>query len=375
MVAASGEPNADSRAVLLSSAEVCRERLKVRQGLSKLEGLNELKLEALKVNPLGPLSAKKLPAAAKWMVAEPWDKLRGACFDVLVEENATRLKRTAALSRVQHWAPDCKTFSRALEKAVPGMPKGRGPRPLRSLKQPEGFSMEQLRAEFGESAEVIGKKLADHNAMAILAAEACIKAIEEGRYFIVENPAQSLLWHLPIYKKLAAMAGVRWTVFHNCALGGLRRKYSGVLSNIPEVHECMKGKLCKARDEEAPCDFTGERHLSWAATWKESGASVVTEAEAEYPQGMCEALAKAIAARVVSVPAGSAGTPFAFLEVYSGPNAPLTAAVKQALGVSGETAPSAEGRRCDQQGASPKGPATVLGGPAAEGRTLPPRAW
>ena len=45
--------------------------------------------------------------------------------------------------------------------------------------------MGQLTAEFGEeTARKIHKKLEDHTAMALLAGEACVKAVEEGRYFI-----------------------------------------------------------------------------------------------------------------------------------------------------------------------------------------------
>ena len=177
--------------------------------------------------------AKELgPGGAFGLVSEPWDWKRGKQFDVLQESNAARLRRRAAVTRIQHWAPDCSTFSRALEKAIEGVAANKGPRALRSRAHPEGFPWKQLVEEFGHSADVIHAKLAKHTAMAVLAAEECLKAARSGRYFVIENPARSHIWSLPVFVELAKELSVEFTVLHNCAFGGQRRKYSSHCSAL-----------------------------------------------------------------------------------------------------------------------------------------------
>ena len=136
----------------------------------------------------------------KFLVAEPWDKLRGRVvdgkseFDVSVPANAERLQRQAAMTLVQQWAPDCSTFSRALERPIPGAPEGKGPMPLRSKLHPRGLPWKTLLETFGpKKARVIQEKLELHNFMAVTAAKECIKAVKEGRYVCIENPGNSYL--------------------------------------------------------------------------------------------------------------------------------------------------------------------------------------
>ena len=113
----------------------------------------------------------------KLMVAEPWDRLRGrkvegvSEFDVSIDGNAQRLRRQASMSLVQHWAPDCSTFSRALGKPCPGAPPGKGPLPMRSMRRPAGLPWKELVDRFKGSAKVVQEKLDLHNFMANLAAE------------------------------------------------------------------------------------------------------------------------------------------------------------------------------------------------------------
>ena len=275
--------------------------------------------------------------SARPLVAEPWDKLRGRLvdgwseYDVTVPANEARLRSQAALSLTQHWAPDCSTFSRALDKPIPGAKEGQGPMAMRSKEFPEGLPWQELKARFKWTAKVVKDKLKLHNMLAGLAAAECLKAARQGRYVIVENPAQSYLWDLPAFRELARLQGMEFITFHNCAFGGQRRKYTAFLTNVPGMREAC-GIHCTARGDEAPCDFSGRPHKTWAPTWKDGRAVTVTETEAEYPQDLCKAMAGPIAMCPGAAPELAARFPYVFLEVYSGPNAPLTQAVRAAVG-------------------------------------------
>jgi len=275
--------------------------------------------------------------SARPLVAEPWDKLRGRLvagkseFDVTVPANEARLRSQAALALTQHWAPDCSTFSRALDNKVPGAKEGQGPMALRSKQHPEGLPWQELKARFKGKATVVQEKIRLHNLLAGLAAAECLKAARQGRFVIVENPAQSYLWDLPAFQELARLAGMEFITFHNCAFGGERRKYTAILTNVPGMKEAC-GIHCKARGDETPCDFSGKPHTSWAPTWKDGRIVTVTESEAEYPQALCKAMSGPIAMCPGAAPELAARMPFMFLEVYSGPNAPLTQAVRLASG-------------------------------------------
>ena len=325
-------------AVLKGRAEVQERKADVREQLTqRLGSAGQVCKERRAILEEKGFQRLQRPAkVGNFLVADPWDRLRGRVregvneHDVLNDGNCARLRLQAAMALTQHWAPDCSTFSRALEKSIPGAPEGTGPKAMRSHKHPAGLPWEELVSRFKGTAGVVKKKLDDHTRMANLAAEECLKAVREGRYVIIENPGQSHLWQLPLYKELAKLPGMQWITLHNCAFGGKRRKYTGLLSNVPGLEEHC-GKLCLAREENAPCDFSGLPHLSWKGSWNERSASTVTDGEAEYPAGMCEAMASAVVQCPAAAPELAARLPFAFLEVFSGPNAPLTTAVKQAF--------------------------------------------
>ena len=273
----------------------------------------------------------------KFLVSEPWDKLRGRTvngkseFDLEVPANLERLRGQAAMALAQHWAPDCSTLSRVLDRPIAGAPAGKGPQPLRSRLHPRGLPWKTLQAQFGTAtAKAIHEKLTLHNLMAVTAAQECIRTVREGRFACIENPGNSYLWQLPEYKELAAMSGMVWFTLHNCAFGGKRRKYTGILTNIPGLQDTLE-KRCGATGSDAVCDFSGAVHESWEATWKKGFGHTVTNPEAEYPRAMCETMAAPIVACEAAAPELAARMPYAFIEVFSGPNAPLTQAVRRAM--------------------------------------------
>ena len=314
-------------AAQISEAGLCKERQRVAQGVAQV------------ANSAGPV-----------LVAEPWDRLRGRTvegkseFDVTVPANEERLRKQAALALVQHWAPDCSTFSRAMEKPIRGAPEGKGPLPMRSKQHPEGLPWPALKERFPKPgiAKLVKEKLALHNFLAGMAAAEALKAAKQGRFIIIENPAQSYMWDLTAFRELAALPGMVWVTLHSCAFGGQRRKYTAFLTNVPGLKEAC-GRHCTAREEEAPCDYSGRPHKSWRPIWKDGYATTVTQPESQYPEPLCEALAGCIALCPGAAPELASKLPFVFLEVYSGPNAPLTRAVRRAMGADQHEPSVAEG--------------------------------
>ena len=114
---------------------------------------------------------------------------------------------------------------------------------------------------------------------------------------------------------------------HNCMHGGQRQKWTRFVTNVPGLEgtldlECKGKKLC---------DRNGQCHLEWTPRVDERGNVVEykTSGEAEYPVEMCNVLGRAIADLAEKDDSGR--FVLDFVEIFSGPNAPLSAAVKGAL--------------------------------------------
>ena len=174
-----------------------------------------------------------------------------------------------------------------------------------------------------------GELVRSGNAMAELAAASAMEALADGRYFVIENPGGSWLWSLPCMVELAGMAGVRRVVLNTCAFGSSRRKWTALLTNIPELEdECHRE--CHAWEQGDPCDFTGQLHESWIPGVEGNSLGLTkTKLEEEYQPELCEAMSRAFMKRLEHDPR-LAECAYAFLEVFSGPNAPLTGAMRKA---------------------------------------------
>ena len=77
----------------------------------------------------------------------------------------------------------------------------------------------------------------------------CVKQVQEGRYFLLENPATSRLWLEPLVIKLLRLPGVYHVVCHSGAYGGTNSKGQMIkksfkfLGNCPHVLERLSRKL------------------------------------------------------------------------------------------------------------------------------------
>lgn len=263
-----------------------------------------------------------------WTVDAPWDLLRG--FDVF--RDAEFLNSRLSEASLAHFAPNCATFSRAREIPIQGA--SNAPRPLRSLDHPRGIPGELERMNKKQRS-----RLESDTSMADLSAEKCFEALEAGRYFSLEHPEGSLARELESWKKLSRDPRVLIVKYTTCMFEGSERKKRQILITNVKTLEKHVGKVCNGS---IFCDRTGKRHKRWRP--RVSNGKVLqfsTGEEREYPYGFCRAYAEGVAEL------GSKGR---FIEIFSGPNAPLSHAVaalsggkvpgkavrKKGLGVSNE---------------------------------------
>ena len=116
-----------------------------------------------------------------------------------------------------HAAPPCGTCSRARE--LPG-----GPPPLRNEAYPWGFDdLTPEQSARVEAANSIYRGLAVFVEL----------LISLGIYFAIENPANSLLWLLPIWDKILKHAF--FVTFDACVYGGSRKTAKTFLTNVPTL--------------------------------------------------------------------------------------------------------------------------------------------
>ena len=246
------------------------------------------------------------------VIEPPWDILRGRC----VFKDRGELEREVRSSHLSHWAPNCATFSRARE--IPLKNVKNPPKPVRSEIFPEGIPQELQ--SMSRKAVV---RLKRDTEMAVLSAEMAEQTAAAGRKFTLEHPGRSLALHLPSWKRLMGREDVFVIFYHTCMFQGSRRKKHQVLITNEESFVPTMGRRCEGHDT---CSRTGLPHLRWRPTV--SGGRVVqfkTGDEREYPRGFCESYASTMKSMTPS--------PKSFVEVYSGPNAPLSQAVGREFSV------------------------------------------
>ena len=252
-------------------------------------------------------------ARARGRVKRPWDLLLGR--DVFRD----RVSLDADLddSLLAHWAPNCGTFSRARERPIKGVRNP--PKPLRSTVYPKGIPHVLVSLPKAKLS-----KLVNDTKMADLAAENCANRHLNSLFFSLEHPLNSIARHLPSWIYLESLPGVFATEYHACMFEGCkRRKRQILIHNAAELHDAVS-RICKS---ESRCSRTGERHLGWKPQVLEGRVkSFSTGEEREYPKGFCESYAAG-----VSRLADRLGSSITFVEIFSGPHAPLSKAVAESL--------------------------------------------
>lgn len=260
--------------------------------------------------PSSGLPFSSFGKGSEWIVSEPWDILRGK--DVF--GSRAELETAVASSALTHWAPNCATFSRAREIPIKGVRNA--PVPLRSEDFPTGIP-----AELSRLKRKARERLAADTAMADMAASLALEAHGRGRLFSLEHPGRSIALFLPSWQALLSQEGVQRVDYTTCMFeGSRRRKVQVLICNHPAF--LAMGRVCAGGSR---CGRTGERHLRWRpAVTAGRVVQFTTGDEREYPAGFCNAYAECLQ----EIDSGGL-----FLEVFSGPNAPLSAAVCRCIGM------------------------------------------
>ncbi|CAE8637383.1 unnamed protein product, partial [Polarella glacialis] len=251
---------------------------------------------------------------------KPWDlKIGGAAHDVLTKEGEEGVSLQTLSSAVSFFAPDCKTLSRARDRPIRGLPRWKQLPRLRSKNFPLGLPY--LAAHDKEKVET-------SNLIARRTASWCKALRRAGLAFIIENPDNSYLWMLEEYLELAKLSGVRDIDSHNCMRGGDRKKFAKFRVFKCAEAEKTLGKVC--REEGGVCDKSGVPHMSFKPVVSPDGnVTFKTEGEAEYPQGMCDAIAEVVKAHPGTLSEEEkARLVYSFSEIFAEPNAPATTAVQ-----------------------------------------------
>ena len=244
-------------------------------------------------------------------IFEPWDLLRGK--DVFVSPDSLQTDIDAA--DLSHFAPNCATFSRAREIPIHGV--SNAPRPIRSTEFPTGIPDELSRMNRKQKT-----RLELDTKMAELSAESCLRKQQGGKYFSLEHPANSIAWSLDSWRNLARQEGVERYLYSTCMFeGSKRRKMQALLTN----HHGVGRRIARICLGTRVCDRTGEPHLRWRPRVQNGKIlQFSTGEEREYPPGFCDTYAKGLHDNEMVVKS--------FVEIFSGPNAPLSHAVGRVVG-------------------------------------------
>ena len=127
---------------------------------------------------------------------------------------------------------------------------------LRSTKFPHGLP------ELGQRGREKDKeKVENGNLIANFTLSLVNVIVKGGRYFVLENPANSYFWSLPGVAEILEQAGVYLVTFGNCMFeGGARSKRTSLLTNLPDIGKAMQGRICTGS---AICERTGDPHAEW----------------------------------------------------------------------------------------------------------------
>ena len=126
-----------------------------------------------------------------------------------------------------HFAPPCRSLTRARRSDEHGVSKV-----LRSDECPEGW---------GDKEAVEGNAIAARTVMLIL------RLLTRGRTFSVENPWDSFIWLLSVFKRLFKRADTNLVKLEQCVYGAVTPKPTGILTNA----DWMK-MVCGLCCEQAP---------------------------------------------------------------------------------------------------------------------------
>ena len=179
---------------------------------------------------------------------------------------------------VEHWAPECKLFSRARGRPIT-LRDGRrvqGPQPVRDAHHVMGYPWLK----------------ADMKARVRRSNQMVLKALKRGHedrrgskvYWSCEHPRRSWMWEFRLVKEMEAWPEMKYSIASHCCFGGERVKWFAILSDLPSLQRHLS------------MDCPGHPGLrSYEVEELPDGTlRFDTEEEAEYPWEMCVAYARAV---------------------------------------------------------------------------------
>lgn len=162
-------------------------------------------------------------------IQEPYDWHFGHDFFTNEgKETLTRLMDDPLLA-AEHWAPECKLFSRARGRPI-HLSDGRvieGPKPVRDEHHLMGFPWVSTHMKM---------RLRQSNAMALKGLKRLEAAPQLRLYESIEHPLRSWMWMFTLARNLVDM-GYREDVGSHCCFGGRREKWFQFLNNIPGMDQ------------------------------------------------------------------------------------------------------------------------------------------
>ena len=209
-------------------------------------------------------------------VQPPFDLLLGS--DFFSNEGRENLKalQDDPLLAAEHWAPECKLFSRA--RGRPILPDGKvikGPQPVRDGSHVMGFPW--LSGD-------MKARLRKSNKMALASLARCDANGHNHVITTLEHPYNSWLWSFKLTDQLT-QANFTYASGSMCCFGGRREKWFAVLNNSVEIQRALERLDCPGH----------ENLLPYTVQYGSDGQLVFdTEEEAEYPEGFCQAYAQGL---------------------------------------------------------------------------------
>eukprot|EP00438_Fugacium_kawagutii_P014120 Skav213966 [mRNA] locus=scaffold2200:139314:141944:+ [translate_table: standard] len=177
----------------------------------------------------------------------------------------------------EHWAPECKLFSRARGRPIT-LKSGRviqGPQPVRDKKHIMGFPW---------LSSTMKAKVRQSNNMVLKALKRGKEKPKFKRWWTMEHPLRSWAWDFTLAKELEEDPDFSHSEGSSCCFGGEREKWFSFFGNLETLPRYLH-KECPGH--------TGLKTYE-VEELDDGSLKFATEEEAEYPRGLCDAYATAL---------------------------------------------------------------------------------
>ena len=189
--------------------------------------------------PAAPLT-NEVARIGGFDVQEPFDLKLG--HDFFTDEGRKKLEdmENDEFLAAEHWAPECRLFSRARGRPV-RLPDGEyidGPQPVRDAKHVMGFPW--LSAE-------MKVQLRRSNKMALRGLKRASQNKDNQCITTLEHPWGSWLWYFSMIAELTE-GKFRFAEGTSCCFGGKREKWYALLGNSREIHRELHRPVCPGHE-------------------------------------------------------------------------------------------------------------------------------